>query len=81
MAKNCHNDYKMKFSVDEEFPDLSQHNNHMAKVQNLPFAHEPKCQAAVYLPSFSGLSSAVGANQGDLWQAEGKVHPQRLHRG
>lgn len=32
MAKNCHNDYKMKFSVDEEFPDLSQHNNHMAKV-------------------------------------------------
>ncbi|MEQ2185085.1 hypothetical protein GOODEAATRI_014641 [Goodea atripinnis] len=30
--KNCHNDYKMKFSVDEEFPDLSQHNNHMAKV-------------------------------------------------
>ncbi|MEQ2190837.1 hypothetical protein XENOCAPTIV_011779, partial [Xenoophorus captivus] len=31
--KNCHNDYKMKFSVDEEFPDLSQHNNHMAKVQ------------------------------------------------
>lgn len=32
MAKNCHNDYKMKFSVDEEFPDLSVHNNHMAKV-------------------------------------------------
>lgn len=32
MAKNCHNDYKMKFSVDEEYPDLSQHNNHMAKV-------------------------------------------------
>lgn len=32
MAKNCHNDYKMKFSVDEEFPDLSLHNNHMAKV-------------------------------------------------
>lgn len=31
--KNCHNDYKMKFSVDEEFPDLSKHNNHMAKVQ------------------------------------------------
>ncbi|PWA25545.1 hypothetical protein CCH79_00019883, partial [Gambusia affinis] len=30
--KNCHNDYKMKFSVDEEFPDLSLHNNHMAKV-------------------------------------------------
>lgn len=35
MAKNCHNDYKMKFSVDEEFPDLSLHNNHMAKVQIL----------------------------------------------
>lgn len=35
MAKNCHNDYKMKFSADEEFPDLSQHNNHMAKVQQL----------------------------------------------
>ena len=32
MTKNCHNDYKMKFSVDEEFPDLSLHNNHMAKV-------------------------------------------------
>lgn len=32
MAKNCHNDYKMKFSTDEEFPDLSLHNNHMAKV-------------------------------------------------
>ncbi|XP_027855310.1 creatine kinase, muscle b [Xiphophorus couchianus] len=30
--KNCHNDYKMKFSVDEEYPDLSLHNNHMAKV-------------------------------------------------
>lgn len=34
MTKNCHNDYKMKFSVDEEFPDLSLHNNHMAKVEN-----------------------------------------------
>jgi len=32
MAKNCHNDYIMKFSNDEEFPDLSLHNNHMAKV-------------------------------------------------
>ena len=32
MAKNCHNDYKMKFSLDDEFPDLSKHNNHMAKV-------------------------------------------------
>lgn len=35
MAKNCHNDYKMKFSLDDEFPDLSLHNNHMAKVQIL----------------------------------------------
>lgn len=33
MTKNCHNDYKMKFSLDDEFPDLSLHNNHMAKVQ------------------------------------------------
>uniref|UniRef100_A0A8C7TQR7 creatine kinase n=1 Tax=Oncorhynchus mykiss TaxID=8022 RepID=A0A8C7TQR7_ONCMY len=32
MTKNCHNDYKMKFSDVEEFPDLSLHNNHMAKV-------------------------------------------------
>lgn len=32
MTKNCHNDYKMKFSDEEEFPDLSLHNNHMAKV-------------------------------------------------
>ncbi len=32
MTKNCNNDYKMKFAVEEEFPDLSQHNNHMAKV-------------------------------------------------
>lgn len=32
MTKNCHNDYKMKFPSDEEFPDLSLHNNHMAKV-------------------------------------------------
>ncbi|CAG12713.1 unnamed protein product [Tetraodon nigroviridis] len=32
MAKNCHNDYKMKFQADEEYPDLSQHNNHMSKV-------------------------------------------------
>lgn len=30
--KNCHNDYKMKFKNEEEYPDLSQHNNHMAKV-------------------------------------------------
>lgn len=35
MAKNCHNDYKMKFSLDDEYPDLSKHNNHMAKVQIL----------------------------------------------
>lgn len=35
MTKNCHNDYKMKFSVDDEFPDLTKHNNHMAKVQIL----------------------------------------------
>lgn len=40
MTKNCHNDYKMKFSVDEEFPDLSQHNNHMAKVKDPPFPFE-----------------------------------------
>ena len=39
MAKNCHNDYKMKFSLDDEFPDLSQHNNHMAKVQ-IPLWHK-----------------------------------------
>lgn len=32
MTKNCHNDHKMKFALEEEFPDLSQHNNHMAKV-------------------------------------------------
>lgn len=35
MTKNCHNDYKMKFSVDDEYPDLTKHNNHMAKVQTL----------------------------------------------
>lgn len=40
MAKNCHNDYKMKLSTDEEYPDLSQHNNHMAKVQNVPLLLE-----------------------------------------
>lgn len=32
MTKNCNNDYKMKFPMEEEYPDLSQHNNHMAKV-------------------------------------------------
>lgn len=34
MTKNCNNDYKMKFPMEEEFPDLSQHNNHMSKVLN-----------------------------------------------
>lgn len=34
MAKNCHNDYLMKFSTDEQYPDLSQHNNHMSKALN-----------------------------------------------
>ncbi|XP_010564748.1 PREDICTED: creatine kinase M-type [Haliaeetus leucocephalus] len=29
---NTHNKYKLKFSSEEEFPDLSKHNNHMAKV-------------------------------------------------
>ncbi|XP_058715922.1 creatine kinase M-type isoform X2 [Poecile atricapillus] len=29
---NTHNKYKQKFSAEEEFPDLSKHNNHMAKV-------------------------------------------------
>lgn len=29
---NTHNNFKLNFSVDDEFPDLSQHNNHMAKV-------------------------------------------------
>ncbi|MBN3285300.1 KCRM kinase, partial [Polyodon spathula] len=28
---NIHNKFKMKFSAEEEFPDLSKHNNHMAK--------------------------------------------------
>ncbi|KAF4104119.1 hypothetical protein G5714_015106 [Onychostoma macrolepis] len=32
MTKNCNNAYKLKFAVEEEYPDLSQHNNHMAKV-------------------------------------------------
>ncbi|KAK1874673.1 Creatine kinase M-type [Dissostichus eleginoides] len=27
-----HNQLKMKFSSEQEYPDLSQHNNHMAKV-------------------------------------------------
>ncbi|XP_032811850.1 creatine kinase M-type-like [Petromyzon marinus] len=29
---NTHNSLKMKFSVEEEYPDLSAHNNHMAKI-------------------------------------------------
>jgi len=29
---NTHNQLKMKYSSDQEFPDLSKHNNHMAKV-------------------------------------------------
>ncbi|KFW12563.1 Creatine kinase B-type [Eurypyga helias] len=32
---NSHNLLKMKYSADEEFPDLSVHNNHMAKVLTL----------------------------------------------
>ncbi|CAF88141.1 unnamed protein product, partial [Tetraodon nigroviridis] len=29
---NTHNQLKMKFSSEQEYPDLSKHNNHMAKV-------------------------------------------------
>lgn len=32
---NSHNLLKMKHSADDEFPDLSAHNNHMAKVLTL----------------------------------------------
>lgn len=32
---NSHNLSKMKCSAEDEFPDLSQHNNHMAKVLTL----------------------------------------------
>nr|pir creatine kinase (EC 2.7.3.2) chain Bb - chicken [Gallus gallus] len=32
---NSHNLLKMKYSVDDEYPDLSVHNNHMAKVLTL----------------------------------------------
>ncbi|XP_078516367.1 creatine kinase B-type [Lissotriton helveticus] len=32
---NTHNKQKMKYPVEEEFPDLSAHNNHMAKVLTL----------------------------------------------
>lgn len=29
---NTHNQLKMNYSSDQEYPDLSSHNNHMAKV-------------------------------------------------
>lgn len=29
---NTHNQMKMKYANDQEYPDLSKHNNHMAKV-------------------------------------------------
>lgn len=29
---NTHNNFKLNYSVEEEFPDLSKHNNHMAKI-------------------------------------------------
>lgn len=29
---NTHNELKMKYSSEQEYPDLSKHNNHMAKV-------------------------------------------------
>ena len=29
---NTHNNFKLNFKNEEEFPDLSKHNNHMAKV-------------------------------------------------
>uniref|UniRef100_A0A8C5BVT3 creatine kinase n=9 Tax=Gadidae TaxID=8045 RepID=A0A8C5BVT3_GADMO len=29
---NTHNNFKLNFKVEDEFPDLSKHNNHMAKV-------------------------------------------------
>lgn len=32
---NTHNELKMKYSAEAEYPDLSQHNNHMAKVLTL----------------------------------------------
>lgn len=32
---NTHNKMKMNYSAEQEFPDLSQHNNHMAKVLTL----------------------------------------------
>ncbi|XP_074927556.1 creatine kinase M-type [Chelonoidis abingdonii] len=32
---NTHNKYKLNFSAEEEFPDLTKHNNHMAKALTL----------------------------------------------
>ncbi|PWS21162.1 hypothetical protein DKP78_25035, partial [Enterococcus faecium] len=29
---NTHNNFKLNFKSEEEFPELSKHNNHMAKV-------------------------------------------------
>uniref|UniRef100_A0A8C6TX73 creatine kinase n=1 Tax=Neogobius melanostomus TaxID=47308 RepID=A0A8C6TX73_9GOBI len=29
---NTHNNWKLKYSSEDEYPDLSKHNNHMAKV-------------------------------------------------
>lgn len=29
---NTHNNFKLNYKVEEEFPDLTKHNNHMAKV-------------------------------------------------
>lgn len=29
---NTHNNFKLNFSAAEEYPDLTKHNNHMAKV-------------------------------------------------
>lgn len=29
---NTHNNFKLNYSADEEYPDLTKHNNHMAKV-------------------------------------------------
>lgn len=29
---NTHNNFKLNFKPDEEYPDLTKHNNHMAKV-------------------------------------------------
>lgn len=29
---NTHNNFKLNYKVEEEYPDLSKHNNHMAKI-------------------------------------------------